>query len=196
MFRKFIRTVFALAALIPLSWGIREITKSAIFDWIVQRLEGSLGLEEAEVIAFISIYAIPLAMSAITITFVLWLGVRWGRQATTTVGVPLAPNGNMPSEATKNVEPQIQIESQPTLRRHYEGEDRRRLGNIMYSLHELLNKGIFPAQLEVHEITSGFLYRVRNEGSQFIVDKLLELRGAFSAVRDELIRFIPGNGYY
>jgi hypothetical protein len=85
----------------------------------------------------------------------------------------------------------------PSLRRHYEEEDRKRLSSAMYDLYELLNKHVSPAQLEVHKITSSVLYRVRNESSQFIIDRLSELRGTFCMARVELIdRFIPDNSYY
>jgi hypothetical protein len=85
----------------------------------------------------------------------------------------------------------------PSLLHRYEEDDRKRLSGAMFDLYELLNKRVSPAQLEVHKITSGFLYRVGNEGSQFIIDKLLELRDIFFRVRDELIdSFIPGNHYY
>jgi hypothetical protein len=59
-----------LLASIPISWTIREVAKAAIFDWVAKRLEHSLGLEEAEMIAYISTYAIPLSIMATTIVIV------------------------------------------------------------------------------------------------------------------------------
>jgi hypothetical protein len=69
--------------------------------------------------------------------------------------------------------------SVPALLHRYEQGDRKHLSGAMFDLYELLNKRVSPAQLEVHKITSGFLYRVGREGSQFIIDKLLELRDIF-----------------
>jgi hypothetical protein len=67
----------------------------------------------------------------------------------------------------------------------------------MYDLHQFLNNRVSPPQLEVHKITSGFPYRIPNEGAQFIIDELSNIRASYSAVRSELIeRFLQGHHYY
>jgi hypothetical protein len=78
-----LRKLIAFLAAIPLGWCIREITKTAISDWVTRHLEDALGIEEAQVIAFGLTYAIPITIAAIIIGIVYWLGFRRGARQTT-----------------------------------------------------------------------------------------------------------------
>jgi hypothetical protein len=208
-----LRKLFAFLAAIPLAWCLREITKTAIFDWVTKRLESAIGLEEAQMIAFISTYAIPLAASAVIIVSVYLVAARksapspkplafWGARifGRTQRKMATIAGGNPPTLEPKGAAPEMPTAASaalPTLRRHYEEDDRRRLSGVLYELYTLLNETVSPPQVAVHELLRELPYRVRSGESGPIKARLSELRTVFSSTREELIqRFMLGSHYY
>jgi hypothetical protein len=91
----------------------------------------------------------------------------------------------------------ISAASAPSLLHRYEEDDRKRLSAVLHDLYELLNDRVSPAQLAVHEILRALPYRIQAEGSEPINKRLLALRTAFAAARDQLIeQFMQGSHYY